>query len=457
MLEHTRLRLIQWGTRLAWGAAAVVGVLVAIRIAWGWEATSRWEAARELVARQKFELDPRKLLPAPIPDKENAAVAVLEAFRLENVEVPDPSRRGDGRFLGYGRMFGLMSAQRVEEQMAKNREALGWLDRAATMPRSEWEVNENGLRRELNEEEIYSAAFDLQMLLRWAAELKHMRGEDDEAIGYLERLLTLARVVGTQQSLTSKQFASNIKSEAALSADRVEPELKWTPATTAALHRFTGELMGSAAGTEDMRRAFEYETATYGELVMEKYPSLGDWWIRPLAVDSFARRLAMQSQLLPAVEGKDWQEVSSVTIERTTDGSNLGNIVLSISLPRYMAVDAMRSRFHAMSDARGVATLLASELYKREKGKYPESLTELVPEYLAEVPADPFARDGRALRYRLDAGGPTVWSVGENGEDEEGKVNMTGSPMYPNARRFNQPDIVYGAAWRAATTTMPAR
>ena len=383
-------------------------------------------------------------------------MAVLETFELQHIEIPDPSRRGDGRFLGFGRMFAMMNAPRFQEQVERNQEALKALDRAAALPRSEWEVKEDGSPRELNEEQIYAAGFDLQVLLRGAAQVEHLRGEDDKAIEFLERLLTMARVMEAHQSLTSKQFASNMKSEAALAIDRWSPALKWTPATEKAVHRLMGELTGSAASTEDMRRAYEYETATYPEVVMRSCPGLAAWWIRPLAEDSFARRLSTQARLLPAVEAKDWQQVSSVTVERMADGSNLENVVLSLSLPRYLAVDAMRLRFHAMTDARSVATLLAAELYKRERGKYPGSLSELVPEYLAELPADPFARDGRALRYRLDAGGPTVWSVGENGKDEEGEVSMTGFPMYSNARRFNQPDIVYGAAWRAAAATMPA-
>ena len=412
MLEHTRLRLIRSGTRFAWGTAAVVGLLVAIRIAWGWEASMRLEAARAAVASQKFELDPRKLLPVPIPDEENATVALLDTFELQHIDILDPSRRGDGRFLGFGRLFGLMNAPRIMEQLAKNQEALRLIDRAATRPKAEWEVREDGSRRLVNEEQLYASVFDLQVLMRGAAEVAHVGGEDDKAIGFLERLLTMARVVEAHQSLTSKQFASNMKSEVALAIDRWSPALNWTPQTIAAAHRLVGELMASAAGSDDMRRAFEYETATYSEMVMQKCPSLGEWWIRPLAVDSFARRLYVQSRILPAVEAKDWQEVSSLSVERPADGSNLGNIVLTISVPRYMAMEAIRSRFHAMSDLRGVASLLAAELYKREKGQFPASLTDLVPGYLAELPADPFVGDGRALRYRLDPAGPTVWSVG---------------------------------------------
>ena len=449
--------MIRSGARFAWGAATVVGVLVAIRIAWGWEASSRLEMARSAVASDKFELDPRKLLPAPIPDRENAAVGLLHTFEVQHIDIPDPSRRGDGRFLGFGRLFGLMNAPRILEQLANNEEALRSLDRAAAMPRAEWEVKEDGSPRSVNDDEVYAGAFDLQVLLRGAAQVCHMRGEDEKAIGFLARLLTVARILEARQSLTSKQFASNMKSEAALAMDNWEPELKWTPAVASAAQRFVGELMGSAGNSEDIRRAFQYETATYSEVVMQKCPSLADWWIRPLAVDSFARRLLAQSRLLPAVEAKDWQEVSTVPVERSSDGSNLGNIVQTISLPRYLAMDAMRSRFHAMSDARGVATLLAADLYKREKGKFPASLTELVPAYLAELPADPFARDGRALRYRLDPSGPTVWSVGENGKDENGEISTTGFPMVGSGRRYNQPDIVYGAAWRAAAATMPMR
>jgi hypothetical protein len=42
-------------------------------------------------------------------------------------------------------------------------------------------------------------------------------------------------------------------------------------------------------------------------------------------------------------------------------------------------------------------TLLALKAYKQDTGWLPGSLSELVPDYLREIPSDPF--DGRPLRY----------------------------------------------------------
>ncbi|HUO10702.1 MAG TPA: hypothetical protein VM008_20545 [Phycisphaerae bacterium] len=457
MLAHNRLRLIRAGKQFLAGVAALVFVVGAIRMVWGWEASSRLEKARAQVAANHFELDPRKLLPAPVPDDQNGAVAMMECFGREHVDLPDPSRRGDGRFFGFGRFFGPMNAVRMKRQIEDNAEALAWLDRAGKMPRVEWEINADGTPRQIDEEHLYAASFDVQALLRGAAEVAHVERNDVAAIGCLERLLVLARVVGARESLLSKQFASNMRSEAALALDRWEPELQFRGETGRAVQQIVGELVVSARDSDEIRRAFQYETATYSDLVLQKCPALDEWWIRPLMIDSFARRLTRQMELLPIVEATSWQQVGLVPIERKTDVSNLNNIVLSISVPRYMAADVMRARFHAMSDACGIAETLAAYLYHEDKGAFPDRAAQLVPDYLRALPLDPFAADGRVLRYRRDAGGPTVWSVGENGKDEGGLVSMTGLPMFGNSRRYNQPDIVYGAAWRAAATTMPVR
>ncbi|MCE7974100.1 MAG: hypothetical protein DYG92_07205 [Leptolyngbya sp. PLA1] len=75
-----------------------------------------------------------------------------------------------------------------------------------------------------------------------------------------------------------------------------------------------------------------------------------------------------------------------------------------------------------MIEARRAAVLvrLALELHKRETGRWPASLDELVPRYLPSVPSDPF--DGKPLRYSPGVGGmsPVVYSVGVDGVDDGG-------------------------------------
>lgn len=60
----------------------------------------------------------------------------------------------------------------------------------------------------------------------------------------------------------------------------------------------------------------------------------------------------------------------------------------------------------------------ASVLYREAKGKYPEKLDDLVPVYLAQVSIDPF--DGKPLRMKKTDKGLVLYSVGPNLKDDGG-------------------------------------
>lgn len=63
----------------------------------------------------------------------------------------------------------------------------------------------------------------------------------------------------------------------------------------------------------------------------------------------------------------------------------------------------------------------ALERYRLKNGRYPETLSALVPEFLASVPLDPI--DGQPLRYALEPDGLfRLWSVGENDRDDGGNA-----------------------------------
>jgi hypothetical protein len=57
--------------------------------------------------------------------------------------------------------------------------------------------------------------------------------------------------------------------------------------------------------------------------------------------------------------------------------------------------------------------------YKREYGRYPMKLEALAPRYLPHIPQDLFS--GKPLIYRPSAKGYLLYSVGVNGEDEQGQ------------------------------------
>jgi hypothetical protein len=63
-------------------------------------------------------------------------------------------------------------------------------------------------------------------------------------------------------------------------------------------------------------------------------------------------------------------------------------------------------------------TAIAIERYRLAKGRLPQRLEELVPEYLEAVPIDPF--DDRPIRYKRTEPGYVIYIVGEDGKDNGG-------------------------------------
>jgi hypothetical protein len=71
-------------------------------------------------------------------------------------------------------------------------------------------------------------------------------------------------------------------------------------------------------------------------------------------------------------------------------------------------------------------TALGIERYRLAKGELPAVLVDLAPNYLLDVPIDPF--DGEPLRYKKQVHGFVVCSIGPDGEDDGGV-----KPISPHA------------------------
>src|SRR5205085_10642424 len=69
---------------------------------------------------------------------------------------------------------------------------------------------------------------------------------------------------------------------------------------------------------------------------------------------------------------------------------------------------------------RSAAAALAAEQFRQARGRWPTTLDELVPEYLAAVPRDPC--DLRPLRLARRPDGIVIYGVGRNGTDDGGDV-----------------------------------
>ena len=106
-----------------------------------------------------------------------------------------------------------------------------------------------------------------------------------------------------------------------------------------------------------------------------------------------------------------------------------GKYLISIIVPGLDRLPETRCRTDGI--LAGAKLVVASHRFERDNGRRPETLAELVPEYLGEVPRDPF--DGAPFRYSAEKG--LVWAVGTNLTDEGGSMRVPGSELEYMASR----------------------
>ena len=88
-------------------------------------------------------------------------------------------------------------------------------------------------------------------------------------------------------------------------------------------------------------------------------------------------------------------------------------------------------RFETNLDLAKIATAL--KRFKLTHGRYPQDLTELRPDFIAELPLDPFT--GKNFIYRQEKKKFLLYSVGENGIDDISKA-IAGKPGKPGTTEF---------------------
>lgn len=102
---------------------------------------------------------------------------------------------------------------------------------------------------------------------------------------------------------------------------------------------------------------------------------------------------------------------------RYSTGEKVGQFSVALLMTALSA--CLRADDRASMNAQLLPVALWLTVYRNENGQYPESLAQAVPKYLPAVPKDPFA-DG-PIRYQRRGEGFILYSVGQNGEDDQGR------------------------------------
>ncbi len=85
------------------------------------------------------------------------------------------------------------------------------------------------------------------------------------------------------------------------------------------------------------------------------------------------------------------------------------------SLPRFSELHLKN-----LTDMYAARMAIAAERFRLVEGRLPESLDQLVPLYLAEIPIDPF--DALSMKFARNESGIIIYSVAEDGVDDGGLV-----------------------------------
>ncbi|MCS7168459.1 MAG: hypothetical protein RMI91_07570 [Gemmatales bacterium] len=102
----------------------------------------------------------------------------------------------------------------------------------------------------------------------------------------------------------------------------------------------------------------------------------------------------------------------------------LGSLLSTLSLPSFRRVDTAYDRAQQLYLL--VQIGLALEIYRSEKGQFPQRLQDLVPQYLPNVPKDIFS--GQDPIYIRNDRGYLLYSVGPNSKDDGGRTEDDMSP-----------------------------
>lgn len=116
--------------------------------------------------------------------------------------------------------------------------------------------------------------------------------------------------------------------------------------------------------------------------------------------------------------------VSNVLGGNKGRGKSMGNTLGQLLVPAVVQVFEAenRVRMRRLTTITGFAILE----YRAANGATPESLNDLVPEYLPAVPKDVYTGD--ALKYTTDGGNFRVYAIGKNRKDDGGKTFTADQP-----------------------------
>jgi len=348
------------------------------------------------------------------PGVENAAPLYEDAFTVY-VKPADPDNTpyaGSGELPPRGQPLPEAMVSAIEDYLTDNQETLDLLREATAIEHCHYDWKMAGVLTNL-EHPRYGT-----FLVVAAARLSAHQGDAEAALAYIDDGLHLARSVRREPALVSHLV--HIACTAA-SLRSLEQTLSATPLTDEQLVRV--DLMLTEAGAAcDFTHALVSERCYQIDYIRNPSKMSGAGGSMPsipiLGRIGLADMLDYMAASIEASELPLDQRVARFRrIGDELQDMGFLHVLAKTLAPALSRVAELDLRFQADIDM--ARTAVAIERFRLTNGALPRDLATLVPDYLDQVPIDPF--DGQPIRYRRTEPGYRLYSVFEDGQDHDGK------------------------------------
>lgn len=424
--------------------------LVGLRTFWGLEAHARLAEIHRAASARGEPFLPDDFRQSSVPDSENAAGPIKKAF-TRTPQLSDPTSLGIDNWDDRAPRENELPA--IEATVAKYRPALQLVRDARPLPKVSWDTVPAFLKKIPQ----LTPSRSLARILILSAKLERARGQDGLALDYIEDEMTLTRVSDTSYpavvthlvAVGMSSLGTNFICTSAMNlAISEHPGSGATPAQVRALIE---TLLDEQPLVDGAVRDFQGERAIMIDSAPKLASDMGsaEWMLEPMYALDALRVAQMRTAEAEACRQATWNAArAKFTPEEHGMPSNLDERAHMLSNVTGSMYQAVQHHFRMLTERRAAAIMLALRLYQIDhQGALPESLSELVPNYLPTVPQDPFDPAGAPIRYLPHRNPAVLYSVGPDGKDDHGSQKK-----YPNAGLAGPPWDTEDAVFSLAPT-----
>ena len=450
----------QWLRRYGLAVVVILVGVFLLRVIWGCVANHRLTAQLEQyrVANQPIHASEFNEVLDSVDERRNAAIRLEEA--IEALVATSDSGVGFTSFLNERASFE-SNMPAAHELVKANAETFRLLREARDMPDVAWSSRLGNLDASPS---LYSQQRLIAKLLHFATSYHFRNGNHDEAVAVLRDSLAFNNAVdsgptlisslvawscyglsfgslekflhGLQVGDTSKESTTSIS---AVPREEVESLLRELFVEDAMRRNVVRSCYGSRASTI-------HSLATTGIVDWIAPNSLGllsgsPWkqiinvMVHPVLVLDTARTVRYDTIAATALTEEGWPDASRHFVPETVTADLLYRMTRPITYTQFGPAHRSSHRlvqryFRALARRRMAAIAVAIRLYELDHGPRPSQLSLLEPTYIAKLPRDPLDKSNDLFGYRPDADRPFLYSVGIDGRDNDGQVQLR-----PDGRR----------------------